>query len=182
MLFENFSSNIKILTVLKLSWNSSDADAAPRKFHAISFRVKGNAHYQLEKSEIHSTSGDILFVPEDVGYHITAEEEELFVIHFEMPELKQDMMEVFHATDYYKVKGLFTSCYEEWNKKEPGYYLKVLSIFFHIRIKPQNTLTNKINTVIIIFGKGIHCCYPVCNLIKVLIIFNSNHYCCIVIS
>jgi len=132
MLFENFSSNIKILTVLKLSWNSSDADAAPRKFHAISFRVKGNAHYQLAKSEIHSTSGDILFVPEDVGYHITAEEEELFVIHFEMPELKQDMMEVFHATDYYKVKGLFTSCYEEWNKKEPGYYLKVLSIFFHI--------------------------------------------------
>lgn len=132
MLFENFASNIKILTVLKLSWDFSDADAAPRKFHALSFRVKGNAHYTLPGSEIHSGSGDVLYVPEDVGYHIKAEDEDLYVIHFEMNTLTQDTMEVFHASDYYKMKGLFVACYEEWNKKEPGYDLKVMSIFFHI--------------------------------------------------
>lgn len=143
MLFENFVSNIKVLTVLKLSWDYSDAEAAPRKFHAISFRVKGNAHYKLSGSEVHSTSGDVLFVPEDVGYHIKAEEEELYVIHFEMKDLKQDELEVFHIADYYKAKGLFVACYEEWNKKEPGYYFKVMSILFHILELMSTSSTSK---------------------------------------
>ena len=111
MLFENFAPNIKILTVRKLSWDSSDADAAPRKFHAISFRVKGNAHYTLAGQEAHSTGGDVLFVPENVGYHIKGEDEALYVIHFEMKDLQLDKLEVFHKADYYLAKGLFTSSY-----------------------------------------------------------------------
>lgn len=132
MLLDNFVCNVKILTVLKISWDSSNADAAPRNFHAFSFRINGNAHYTVEGAELFVHTGDLLFVPENVGYHIAAQKEELYVIHFELPEKVQNHLELFHLEDYTKAKKLFENCYEVWTKKEPGYYFKALSIFYNI--------------------------------------------------
>ena len=132
MLLDDFICNVKILTVLRLSWNTSDADAAPRNFHALSFRVTGNAGYQIGENTLSVKDGDILFVPENLSYHIKAEKEELYVIHFELPEKVQTYLEVFHAEDYKKAHKLFAACYEIWSKKEPGYYFKTLSVFYNI--------------------------------------------------
>lgn len=132
MFLDNYICNAKILTVLKLNWEFSDADATHREHHAISFRVKGNASYTYNNTFLSVQSGDILFVPENLDYHIKAQDEELYVIHFEMPEIKQNDLEVLHITDYTKAKKLFETCLEVWNKKEPGYQLKTLSIFFDI--------------------------------------------------
>lgn len=132
MLLDDFICNVKILTVLKLSWDQSNAYAEPRNFHAFSFRINGNAHYTTENTEISVHTGDLLFVPENVGYHINAQNEELYVIHFELPEKKQDHLELFHFNDYAKVKNLFETCYRIWKKKESGYYFKALSIFYNI--------------------------------------------------
>lgn len=132
MLFDDFICNIKILAVLKLSWDSSDADAAPRKFHALSFRVAGNASYTCAENTVYVHAKDLLFVPENVGYHIKADKEELYVIHFELKEKEQNTLEPFHIADISKIQRLFATCYEVWNKKEPGYYFKALSIFFNI--------------------------------------------------
>ena len=60
-----------------------------------------------------------------------------------MKELHQENLEVFHMNDYYKVKGLFVACFEEWNKKEPGYYFKVMSIFFQILERMSTSSTSK---------------------------------------
>ena len=132
MLFDDFTCNVKILTVLKLSWDDSDADALPRKYHALSFRIKGNASYAYNDQTLSVQNGDILFVPENMGYHIKAKDEELYVIHFELPEKKQDHLEVFPIEDYTKAKNLFETCLDVWNKKEPGYHFKALSIFYNI--------------------------------------------------
>lgn len=132
MLFEDLVCNVKILTVLKLSWDHSDANAAPRKYHAFSFREKGNACYTAGAEQTRVRDGDILFVPENLGYHIKAEHEELYVIHFELTEKKQNCLEVFHVEDCVKAKRLFALCYDVWNQKKPGYYFKCLSIFYNI--------------------------------------------------
>ena len=132
MFFEKFTPNIKILSVLKLSWNESNDYAKPRKFHAISFRIKGNANYVLEGQNLSVTNGDLLFVPQNVGYHIESKHEELYVIHFKSRDIKQNFFEVFHIYNFSKVKALFASCYEAWTKKEPGYYYKVLAQFYLI--------------------------------------------------
>lgn len=132
MFFDDFVSNVKILTVLKLSWKQSNAIANPRNFHALSFRTKANVRYTVNNNTISVHEGDILFVPENLSYHIQAEEEELYVIHFELPEKKQNSLEVFHIGDFSKAKRLFSNCYEIWNQKESGYYFKTLSIFYRI--------------------------------------------------
>lgn len=132
MFFEDFVCNVKILTVLKLSWKQSNAIASPRNFHALSFRTKANVHYSVNNKNISVHEGDILFVPENLSYHIHAGNEELYVIHFELPEKKQNYLEVFHIEDFSKAQRLFSNCYEVWNQKEPGYYFKTLSIFYRI--------------------------------------------------
>ena len=146
MFIENFSPNIRILIARKIHWAHSDADAAPRKFHALSFRVKGNAHYIVHEPQdpsqpaapakkpnhLHTHDGDILFVPAHVGYHIKGDDETLYVIHFEMNNLTQQQLEVFHTPDYYQAKNLFQTCYEIWDQKSPGYYYKAMSILFQI--------------------------------------------------
>ena len=149
MLLDDFVCNVKILTVLRLTWDYSNADAAPRNFHALSFRSEGNAHYNVGESTLSVKDGDILFVPENVGYHIEAQKEELYVIHFELHEKVQNHLEVFHVDDYAKVQKLFAACYDVWNKKEPGYYFKTLSIFYNIlgfmSVLPLNTQTDHIH-------------------------------------
>ena len=118
--------------MLKLSWDESNADASPRNFHAISFRITGNARYTVKETELTVRDGSLLFVPENVGYHITSQKEELYVIHFELPEKIQTHLELLHIEDCAKTRKLFENCYEIWTKKEPGYYYKVLSIFYQI--------------------------------------------------
>ena len=135
MLLDDFICNVKILTVLKLSWNYSNADASPRSFHALSFRTSGNAHYSFGDTELSAHSGDLLFVPENVPYHITGQNEELYAIHFELPEKVQTHLELFHMEDYARTKKLFENCYKIWTKKENGYYYKTLSIFYNILSK-----------------------------------------------
>ena len=149
MLLDGFVCNAKILTVLKMTWEQSDADAAPRNFHAFSFRTKGNAHYTFKETELSVHNSDLLFVPENVGYHIKAQNEELYVIHFELPEKVQNHLELFHIEDYTKAQKLFENCYEIWTKKEPGYYFKTLSIFYNIlgliSVSLLNTQTDELH-------------------------------------
>lgn len=132
MFLDNFICNAKILTILKLNWDHKDADTTHQNHHAISFRVKGSASYTYADTFLSVQDGDILFVPENLDYHIRAQDEELYVIHFKMPEITQSDLEVFHIADYTKAKKLFETCLEVWNKKEPGYQIKTLSIFFDI--------------------------------------------------
>ena len=132
MLFDDFECNVRILTVLKLSWTDYDSHTPPRKYHALSFRLKGNAHYSYSGGELDIYSGETVFVPQNLGYHISAEDEELYVIHFELPEKSQDILEPFHTADSTQLRRLFASCYDTWSKKEPGYYFRTLSIFYHI--------------------------------------------------
>lgn len=132
MLLADFVCNVKILTVLKLSWEKSDDDAAPRNFHALSFRTSGNAQYTVGASKLDVHDGDLLFIPQNVGYHIKASREELYAIHFELPEKTQNYIEIFSVWDYAKTRNLFEICYETWSRKEPGYYFKTLSVFYKI--------------------------------------------------
>lgn len=132
MFFDDFVCNVKILSVLKISWEQSDAVAHPRQYHALSFRTKGNATYTWNSNCLHIHSGEILFVPKDLGYHIQGIDEELYVIHFELTEKNQDMLELFQVADTSKIQRLFSNCYDVWNKKESGYYFKALSIFYNI--------------------------------------------------
>ncbi len=132
MLFDNFIYDIKILTVLKLKWDSCDAQVSPRDFHALSFRSVNNAVFESAGEKITPSAGDVLFVPRKCGYHLTAGQERVYVIHFQTSMNIPPRLELFATADNKRLHALFMACYEAWMKKEPGYHFHVQSIFYSI--------------------------------------------------
>ena len=132
MFINDLICDIKILTVLKLSWNNTDADVSPRNFSALSLRLKGNAELTANGESVCPQTGDVLFVPENLGYYVKSEAEDIYVIHFKSNSKFDEKIELFSNTDFAKVSKLFSLCYEIWNKKEQGYYFKTLSVFYNI--------------------------------------------------
>lgn len=132
MFFQNLECNLKILTVQKLSWSNYDSHTGPRKYHALAFRVKGNAHIECSGKKYDIYNKDTLFIPHHLGYHITAKDEELYVIHFTCPINGHEEIIHFCTETPTHVQQLFAKCYDVWTKKKNGYYFRTLSIFFNI--------------------------------------------------
>ena len=129
--FSNY--NIKIDSAFSLGWQKSTAYARPRKFDALSFRVKGDADYRHGEQSYRVQSGDIAFVPAHYDYTITAnKEEEVFVIHFYIQNSAFDTMQVFSPTNPDVFYRLFQEIGETWRAKPIGYQAKMLSQFYKI--------------------------------------------------
>ena len=123
--------DVQILSVLHLSWNTHQATARPRPFHALSFWRSGNAQFKADTDTLQVKTGEVLYVPENLGYQLEAEQEDLFVIHFKM-SAKQEKLEAFVPLHTTLMDELFSSCYKVWRQKKPGYYFRTLSLFYSI--------------------------------------------------
>lgn len=124
--------DIRILTVLKLSWDVCNAQVPPRHFHALSFRCKGDSRFKAADEPVYPKTGDTILVPENVGYHLTAGDEEIIVIHFKTSSDIPLRLEMFSTNADDRIRSLFNSCYDIWAKKEHGYYFRTLSVFYEI--------------------------------------------------
>lgn len=60
--------NLKIESAFSISWQKNVAYARPRKYDALSFRLKGNATYSHGENIYHVETNDILFVPANYEY------------------------------------------------------------------------------------------------------------------
>lgn len=140
-------SNFNLICVLKLGWESMDKEALPRPFHALSFRLKGNGVFSVKgKPEIKTSDADIIFVPCNLGYHLTAKDEDLYCVHFTADNLPSDNIYVFSPAEKKTFEKLFSEMYSVWAEKKAGYHNKTASYLFKILSKMQSvpsTYTNE---------------------------------------
>ena len=132
MFLDERTCDIKILTVLKLSWDGCEAEVSPRNFHAISYRHTGGACFKAGGGTLYPTSGDVIYVPEKLGYRITSGYEEVYVVHFKTNAKTEKRLELFDTKNNARIQTLFAACYDAWSKKEPCYRFRTLSIFYTI--------------------------------------------------
>ncbi len=130
MLFLEEDFSVKILSVQKLRWDFNNTFVKARPYNAISFRLKGNSDFSDGSGSVHLNYGDILFMPENVDYHLKSAEEEIIVIHFQLDGKKQDHFEVIHPKHISRYEALFENIYREWTKREQGYYFKSMAYFY----------------------------------------------------
>lgn len=127
------SYNIKLASAFSLSWDQRVAYARPRKFDALSFRLKGNADYQHGKQKYHVDKNDILFVPANYDYTLTSNTfETVLVIHFYIENSSFDKLQVFTPTNPDVFERLFNELCLIWRSKPIGYEARMLSIFYKI--------------------------------------------------
>lgn len=125
--------NIKLSSAFSLSWEQRTAYARPRKFDALSFRLKGNADYQHGKQNYHVEKNDILFVPANYDYTIKSNAfETVLVIHFYIENSSFDKLQVFTPTNPDVFERLFNELCLIWRSKPIGHEARMLSIFYKI--------------------------------------------------
>ncbi|MBE7042793.1 MAG: helix-turn-helix transcriptional regulator [Ruminococcaceae bacterium] len=126
---ENFS----LISVLDYTWEKREAIAAPRPFHALSFRTEGECTYETNKNEITIYSHDLLFVPAHVGYvQKIKKTEHLFCVLFHANLPLQDKLTVFTPKNSFIFESLFSSMCHHWNRKLSGDTAKANALFFKI--------------------------------------------------
>lgn len=132
MFFEEPDLEIEILSVLELSWDESHAYAAPRSFNALSYRICGNASFTHNQTTKKVKTGEIAYVPAGFDYTLDAENEHLFVVHFNLKNHTGTDMETVSPENpkYFETK--FQNMYTSWSKKQVGFQYECKSELYKI--------------------------------------------------
>ena len=125
--------NIQISSAFSLAWEPNSAYARPRKYDALSFRIKGDADYQHGEQKYHVEKDDILFVPAHYDYQLTANKnEQVLVIHFFIENSNFQELQVFKPLNPDVFYRLFLEMKNVWRTQPIGYKAKLLSLFYKI--------------------------------------------------
>lgn len=135
MFFETDSFNVNILSVHELEWIKRSDNSDTRTYHALSFRVLGNAEFVHRNGINKISTNDIAFVPSYFQYKLNSEDEHLFVIHFESNDILPSTIKSFTPENPAYFKHKFSEIYTVWSKKQPGYIHECKSIFYRILMR-----------------------------------------------
>lgn len=132
MFFDEFVSFSDIYTVVELDFEPKALRAKARQFDALSVRLSGDADFVFDSGErLHAGTGDIIFVPKDVGYFIDSHvEEHVICIHFDMPTRLGPA--VFKPEDKEVFFSLFMKLLDVWSAKAPGYMFSAAAVMNNI--------------------------------------------------
>ncbi|MBO5746114.1 MAG: helix-turn-helix domain-containing protein [Clostridia bacterium] len=121
MFFESADINFRILTVLDIDRSDSKGYSGFRPFHALSYRVTGNAVFTHEKDTTNVVGGDFIFVPKNYPYYIEAGDEHLFVVHFDTDAKLPKHFKKLTTSNPEKYTRELSRLYSAWTLKRPGY-------------------------------------------------------------
>lgn len=120
--------SFRVLSVLKLSWESGEAYAEKRPYNALSLRLEGDSEFIHNGKSVRATAGDILFVPAGTDYKlISHKRESLIVVHFDILYGEADGFEVFKPANPEIMTDLFVKMYHTWRASAVGYEYRVES-------------------------------------------------------
>lgn len=132
MFFETENININILSTHELNWQAKSEYSDTRPFHALSFRIVGDAKFIHNKDITPATTGDILFVPAYCDYRLDCENEHLIVIHFQTDAKLPNQIRRFTPENPAYFKWKFEEIHSTWTKKQKGYIHESKSYFYKI--------------------------------------------------
>ena len=145
MFFEQDDISLTITNVLRLEWNKRNERSTNRPFHALSFRITGNADMFVSSNDrnVHLETADIAFVPANLIYTQIAKNEQLYVIHFTCSEPLPHLIQKFTPQNPGYFEHLFAKIYLSWSKKHTGYVHECKSIIYKIMQKIEQEYTSQ---------------------------------------
>ena len=104
-----------------------------RKFHSLSFRVKGSSSFSTQSETFLAKEKSLLLIPEGISYRTKTGSEHLFVVHFKTDEpFEINRISSFIPNSPGVYENLFKKMYAEWKAKKTGYYYATASCFYSI--------------------------------------------------
>ncbi|MBQ8893942.1 MAG: helix-turn-helix domain-containing protein [Clostridia bacterium] len=118
---------IELIGVEQLCWQASVVDVAPRGHAALAFRIRGTALIDGR----YIGTGDLLYLPQGMGYHAEYTDTEMLVFHFvtARADRKPEIYPLANTEEIYKA---FSRARRLWKNREPGYQANILALLYQI--------------------------------------------------
>ena len=122
---------IIIKNIQHLYWGKSSVFVSPRPYHALAFRVCGNAEFKHGDSAISAPAETITYMPANYSYAAEyTDANEMYVIHFEADiTLEFENYQISHPAS---TLSLFKNAYKIWTSERKEYYFKAMSVYYEI--------------------------------------------------
>ena len=131
MIYDGSNRIIRIVNAERLCWQSGSFDVKPRKVCALAFRIQGSADMLCAGKRYYIDAGDILYMPQGLGYQVDYGQTEMLAFHF-VTESDDTVPEVYTPKDRSRVHQLFLKAASLWAEKEPGYVNYCTAILYEI--------------------------------------------------
>ena len=141
------NTSIKILEIKKMSWDKSNVYVSPRPYHALAFRLKGKATFEVGNFTVETYTNDVVLMPANTGYYAKyPERNEIIVIHFHTDD-KLDLKN-YSTNQTEIIYNLFKNALDIWLNKNKAYYYDSISKFYQILstlyvLTQKNDIPNK---------------------------------------
>lgn len=123
------ADNIEVYKLLRHPYRQT-SDIRP--FHAISFRIYGDATYEMGDDTITAEKGDVLFVPAYVQYTKQTQEELFYVIHFKTETSLGNKLKTISPRDPNTFLDLFERIYNVQKDKKAGFEYEMKHLFYKL--------------------------------------------------
>ncbi len=121
MFFESSDIDFKILTVLDIERKCDNGYSGFRPFHALSFRILGDATFTHGNDIVTVGSNDMIFVPKNYPYTIASGKERLLVVHFDTKSKMPQKFKKVTVKNVEKYTRDLVRLYSAWTSKRVGY-------------------------------------------------------------
>lgn len=120
MIYDGDNPISRLVNAEYLSWQPGQFSVKPRQVCALAFRLEGSADMLCAGKRYFIQAGDILYMPQGLGYEVSYSETQMIAFHF-VTQRDDPAPQVFSVQDRSRVHGLFMKAAELWKQKEPGY-------------------------------------------------------------
>ena len=142
MFLETSDFAVSSLSVFRLGWSAKVGASNIRPYHALSFRVKGNAKFIHGSKTVTAKTGDVVFVPARHPYTLDCGEEEVLVIHFTTDAPMPDRIKKFTPDGSRFYERYFTELYHAWTRKQLGFEHECRYLFHKILLQLERDASN----------------------------------------
>lgn len=120
-----------LLLAGRFSWEARSLSVEPRPFCALAFRLKGGGSLRCNGKVYFLSAGDVLYMPQGVGYTHDYTDTELLLLHFVTVENDREP-EIYKMKHPEEMVRQFQKAITLWEAKDTGYMGKTMSILYKI--------------------------------------------------
>lgn len=131
MIYDGGNRIVRLINAEQLCWQPGSFDVKPRKVCALAFRIQGSADMICAGGHYFIDAGDILYMPQGLGYQVDYTKTQMFAFHF-VTEDDDPVPEVYSLQNRSRVHQLFVNAAELWKEKKPGYVNYCTALLYEV--------------------------------------------------
>lgn len=150
MLLNDSTVSLELLGVFKINRKEYvNLRSHQRSYDTLSLRLSGRGNFKTQKGDFSVARGDILYIPQNLEYQQTSDDETLIAIHFINYGTEKDRdAEIIHPESLECVEELFKKMYDTWKGLNVGYQYKCISLLYellyHLRCAEHNNILSSV--------------------------------------